>query len=263
VHGGAGFRFCFHRRAVRILKFRQANKHAGALPPYPLKRSPPVKVTATKYLDMQELSLLMRRCRVAVSKQRDAMSREPQTSAHERAARALVSMSVALCALAGEAAAKKPGDTYCFNGICHRVMTIAETGADVGRVKLVRASFYDDCKVDPGNPCTKLSSGEAFRPDRADNAASPVYPNGTVLVLWNPTNNRAARVRINNAGPYVKGRLLDVSRATAQRLGFIDAGVTELQIRVVAAPPTDDNTRTAEARDAGLKMTGDLEQHGP
>jgi rare lipoprotein A len=167
------------------------------------------------------------------------MSHAPQLRARERASLAVVSLSVALCALAGEATAKKPGGTYCFNGVCHRVKTIAETSADVGQVQRVRASFYDDCEVDPGNPCTKPSSGEALRADLADNAASPVYPDGTVLALWNPAKMRAARVRINNSGPYVKGRLLDVSRATAQALGFIDAGVTELQIKVVAAPPGD------------------------
>jgi rare lipoprotein A len=156
-----------------------------------------------------------------------------------------------VCALATDASAKRPGGTYCFNGVCHRVKTVAETSADVGRVETVRASFYDDCKVDPGNPCTKLSSGEEFRADRADNAASPVYPNGTVLVLTNPENHAAARVRINNSGPYVKGRLLDVSRATALALGFIDAGVTELQIKVVAAPPSDDDGAPAYTGELG------------
>ena len=135
-----------------------------------------------------------------------------------------------------EAIAKKPGSTYCFNDVCHRVQTIAEANALVGREESVLASFYDDCKVDPGNPCTRLSSGEELRADLADNAASPVYPNGTVLVLSNPKNDAQARVRINNSGPYVKGRLLDVSRATAQQLGFLDAGVVELRVKVVSTP---------------------------
>ncbi|HEY8276576.1 MAG TPA: RlpA-like double-psi beta-barrel domain-containing protein [Methyloceanibacter sp.] len=161
------------------------------------------------------------------------MSNEKQWSASHRVNPLVLCFCLALCGLTGEASAKKPGSTYCFNGICHRVQTLAETKMLIGREETVRASFYDDCKVDRGNPCTKLSSGEELRADLADNAASPVYPDGTILVLSNPKNSARARVRINNSGPYVKGRLLDVSRATAEQLGFINTGVAELRVRVV------------------------------
>ena len=102
---------------------------------------------------------------------------------------------------------------------------------------MVRASFYDDCKVDPGNSCTKLSSGETFNAHLPDNAASPVYPNDTILVVFNPHNGRTAQVRINNSGPYIKGRMPDLSRAAAEQLGFLDAGTAQLLIKVVSAPP--------------------------
>jgi rare lipoprotein A len=164
------------------------------------------------------------------------MSNQEQEKATQCAALFVVFLGFWFCAPTIEAIAKKPGSTYCFNDVCHRVQTIAEADALVGQEETVRASFYDDCKVDPGNPCTKLSSGEELRADLPDNAASPVYPNGTVLVLSNPKNDTQARVRINNSGPYVKGRLLDVSRATAQQLGFLDAGVVELRVKVVSTP---------------------------
>lgn len=152
------------------------------------------------------------------------------------AAIALVSLGLALCALPAGAFAKTPGTTYCVNGICHRVKTIEEVQAQIGHEETVGASFYEDCKVDPGNPCTPLSSGEELHADRPDNAASPVYPNGTVLALSNPKNDRNARVRVNNSGPYISGRMLDVSRATAERLGFIDAGSAQLKVIVVSGP---------------------------
>ena len=135
------------------------------------------------------------------------MSNEKQWSTSHRVNPLVLCFCLALCGLTAEASAKKPGSTYCFNGICHRVQTLAETKMLIGREETVRASFYDDCKVDRGNPCTKLSSGEELRADLADNAASPVYPDGTILVLSNPKNSARARVRINNSGPYVKGRL--------------------------------------------------------
>ena len=152
------------------------------------------------------------------------------------AAIAFTTVSLVFSALLSVASAKEPGATYCFNGICHRVQTIEEVQAQIGLQETVGASFYDDCKADPGNPCTPPSSGEELHADRPDNAASPVYPNGTVLALSNPKNNAKARVRVNNSGPYVKGRLLDVSRATAEQLGFIDAGTAQLNVTVVREP---------------------------
>ena len=134
------------------------------------------------------------------------------------------------------AQAKTPGKTYCFNGICHRVNTIPEMVSLVGRNLKLNTSFYDDCKRDRFNPCGLTSSGEVFRPNDADNAASPIYPNGTVLLLRNPSNGSSAVVRVNNAGPYWRKRKLDVSRATADKLGFKKRGVADLEVRVVAAP---------------------------
>ncbi len=132
--------------------------------------------------------------------------------------------------------AKILGGTHCYFGICHRVKTIAETQKLVGVKTTVKASFYDDCKVDRFNPCTLTSSGEVFKPGRPDNAASPIYPDGTKLMVWNPKTKSAAIVRVNSAGPYHTNRTLDVSRATAERLGFQNAGVASLHVQVIEAP---------------------------
>jgi rare lipoprotein A len=148
----------------------------------------------------------------------------------------LAAGGVGLSALAGLALAKAPGATYCYNSICHRVKTLAEMQTLVGFEEVVTASYYDDCKVDKSNPCTALSSGEEFRADLPDNAASPVYPNGTILALLNPKTAATALVRVNNSGPYSKGRLLDVSRATAEQLGFIKSGIAKLKVTVISGP---------------------------
>jgi len=132
--------------------------------------------------------------------------------------------------------AKTPGKTYCYNGVCHRVKTKAEMEAMVGFEEVVTASFYDDCRVDKNNPCQPLSSGEEMRADLPDNAASPVYPNGTLLVVANPKTDVTLLLRVNNSGPYVKGRLLDVSRAAAERLGFVQSGTAKLKVTVLSGP---------------------------
>ena len=132
------------------------------------------------------------------------------------------------------AEAKTPGKTYCYNKVCHRVKTLDEMEKLIGHEEEVVSSYYDDCKVDKHNPCTRLSSGEEHRPDLPDNAASPVYPNGTILLL--EKNGTKLLVRVNNSGPYRKGRLLDVSRAAAEELGFKKKGVAKIKLTVISGP---------------------------
>ncbi|MGB4866558.1 MAG: septal ring lytic transglycosylase RlpA family protein [Hyphomicrobium sp.] len=161
-------------------------------------------------------------------------------SAQSKAGAAAFAILAALLFAPGAAEAKTPGKTYCFNGICHRVSTLQETSALIGKDLTFKTSFYDDCKRDRYNPCGLTSSGEVFRPGAADNAASPIYPNGTVLLLRNPANGEAAVVRVNNAGPYWRKRKLDVSRGTAEKLGFKKQGVANLEVRVIVAPSKEE-----------------------
>lgn len=141
-----------------------------------------------------------------------------------------------LCGSSADGIAKTPGKTYCINDVCHRVKTLDEMQSLVGFEEIVVASYYDDCRFDKHNPCTALSSGEDFRPDLPDNAASPVYPNGTILILSNPDTGAEVLVRVNNSGPYKKGRMLDVSRAAAEALGFKKRGVAKLKVTVISGP---------------------------
>lgn len=155
------------------------------------------------------------------------------------AALALLAMPIQLST---SAEAKTPGKTYCYYGKCHRVMTLAETEAKVGAEETIMASHYDDCSRDRYNPCGLTSSGERFHPDRPDNTASPIYPDGTMLLVWSPETERALVVRVNNAGPYWGDRKLDLSRAAAQKLGFEGKGVAKVRVRVVKAPAPEEAT---------------------
>lgn len=134
------------------------------------------------------------------------------------------------------AEAKSPGARYCFHGSCHRVGTLAQTDTLVGWRGYVLASYYDSCGRDRMNPCGLTSSGAVFRPDLPDNAASPLLPDGTVILAYNPKTGDASVMRITNAGPYSGERKLDVSRAAAEKLGFRDRGVAALVIGVVQSP---------------------------
>ncbi|NOU06810.1 MAG: hypothetical protein HOO99_11575, partial [Hyphomicrobiaceae bacterium] len=160
-----------------------------------------------------------------------------------------VALSLGLPIAAAEA--KTPGKTYCFNGTCHTVKTLEETRRLVGVTTTVKASFYDDPKNDRFNPSNLTSSGEYFRAWKADNAASPIYPNGTKLLVWHPGNRKALTVRVNNAGPYWGDRKLDLSRAAAEAIGM--GGVATLQVRVLEAPSKAEATYSKGRTYAAVK----------
>lgn len=143
---------------------------------------------------------------------------------------------VAGAAAVSTAHAKSPGSRYCFNGYCHRVGTLAQTDTLVGWRGYLLASYYDSCHLDRLNPCGLTSSGAVFRPDLPDNAASPLLPDGTVILAYNPESGDASVLRITNAGPYSGKRKLDVSRAAAEKLGFRKQGVAPLVVSVLQSP---------------------------
>lgn len=138
--------------------------------------------------------------------------------------------------VADAASAKTPGTTYCFLGICHRVLTIEETRRETGLPIDMIASFYDTPERDRFNPSLVTSSGEVFRAEADDSAASPIYPDGTRVLVFEPASGGAAVLRINNAGPYFSNRLIDLSRGAAEKLGIASRGVARVELVVLSAP---------------------------
>ena len=112
----------------------------------------------------------------------------------------------------------------------------SETRAQVGRATQFVTSNYDDCRRDRFNTCGLTSSGAVFRYDRADNAASPIYPDGTIILVRYPLTQKTAVLRVDSAGPYHRERRLDVSHAAAVALGFERQGVATLEVRILQAP---------------------------
>ncbi len=79
------------------------------------------------------------------------------------------------------------------------------------------------------------ASGETFNMD-AMTAAHPNLPLGTKIKVTNLRNHRSLVLRINDRGPFIPGRLLDVSRAAANRLGFMKSGKAWVHIEVLRRP---------------------------
>ncbi len=95
------------------------------------------------------------------------------------------------------------------------------------RRSLGMASYYG-----PGFANRPTANGERFDP-RAMTAAHRSLPFGTRVRVTNLENGRQVVVRINDRGPYRKGRVLDLSRAAARKLGFLEDGVAHVRIEVL------------------------------
>jgi rare lipoprotein A len=76
------------------------------------------------------------------------------------------------------------------------------------------------------------AGGEKFD-SNALTAAHRTYPMGTKLKLTNPDNNKSVVVRVNDRGPFVKGRAISVTRRSARELGIIKQGVGKVTIEQV------------------------------
>ncbi|MER9862400.1 septal ring lytic transglycosylase RlpA family protein [Mesorhizobium sp. M0185] len=72
---------------------------------------------------------------------------------------------------------------------------------------------------------SRTASSERMNPS-ALTAAHRSLPFGTKLKVTNRNNGRSVVVRINDRGPFIKGRMLDLSKGAASQLGFISSGHT-------------------------------------
>lgn len=88
-----------------------------------------------------------------------------------------------------------------------------------------RASWYSLTSM--------TASGERCDPS-AMTAAHPTLPFGTKVRVENMKNGRAVIVRINDRGPFVGGRIIDLTKAAAGKLGFIKAGTATVKLTILS-----------------------------
>jgi rare lipoprotein A len=79
---------------------------------------------------------------------------------------------------------------------------------------------------------SRTASGEMMDPS-AMTAAHPSLPFGTKVLVENLTNGKSVEVRINDRGPFIGGRIIDVSKAAASSLGMIGAGVAKVRVAAI------------------------------
>jgi rare lipoprotein A len=80
----------------------------------------------------------------------------------------------------------------------------------------------------------RTANGEVFDM-HALTAAHRALPLGTVIRVTNVANGRSVRVRVNDRGPYIRGRVLDLSYGAAHQLGMIRPGLAKVTIEIVDA----------------------------
>lgn len=106
---------------------------------------------------------------------------------------------------------------------------VASAQAGNADTKTVTASYYSNRYNG-----RRTANGQHFS-NNALTAAHRSLPFGTKVKLTNTRNNRSVVVRINDRGPFVKGREMSVTRLAAQRLGFVRAGTASVTMEVLGA----------------------------
>lgn len=119
-------------------------------------------------------------------------------------------------------------------GVTENVVSVEEetVTADRSLVEFVdkgnmKASWYG-----PGFHGRKTANGEVYD-QMSFTAAHKSLKFGTLLKITNLKNNKAVVVRINDRGPYVDGRDLDLSKAAALELGMVRKGVAKIKVEEI------------------------------
>jgi rare lipoprotein A len=90
--------------------------------------------------------------------------------------------------------------------------------------EVMTASWYG-----PNFHGRKTANGEVYD-QMALTAAHKELPFGTILKVTNPRNGKSAVVRINDRGPYIEGRDLDLSKGAAFAIGMLEKGVVDVEV---------------------------------
>ncbi len=106
---------------------------------------------------------------------------------------------------------------------------IFSAGFTLAQTQTGKASFYAD-KFEG----RMTASGEKYKHNKLT-AAHKSLPFGTKVRVTNISNGNVVEVVINDRGPYAEGRIIDLSKSAAEKLGFVAMGLTEVRVDVIDA----------------------------
>lgn len=93
-----------------------------------------------------------------------------------------------------------------------------------------KASYYHDSLHG-----RQTASGEIYNKS-AMTAAHKHLPLGTRVRVTNVKTGKSIKVKINDRGPFIKGRIIDLSRRAATKLGMIEKGVVDVKVEILSVP---------------------------
>jgi rare lipoprotein A len=102
---------------------------------------------------------------------------------------------------------------------CHRKTIPGESGTETGM-----ASYYAETYNGK-----KTANGEIYNSSEFT-AAHKKLPFGTKVKVTNLANGKTVKVRVNDRGPFVAGRIIDLTRSAAKKIDMVAAGVTKVKI---------------------------------
>jgi len=83
----------------------------------------------------------------------------------------------------------------------------------------------------------KTANGETFNMEQLT-AAHPSLPFGTWVKVTNLSNGKDVVVRINDRGPFVKGRIIDLSASAAKKIGIMQTGIVQVKLEAIKLIPS-------------------------
>jgi len=120
--------------------------------------------------------------------------------------------------------------TLTIFAICVSTPTLASARLQVGQTQKGMASYYHDSLQ--GN---RTASGDVYKKGILS-AAHKSLPLGTKVRVTKLSNGKSIVLKINDRGPFVKGRIIDLSRRAARELGMIQSGLAKVEIEVLSVP---------------------------
>jgi rare lipoprotein A len=102
--------------------------------------------------------------------------------------------------------------------------------AKPGQVMTGIASYYHDSLH--GN---KTASGKIYNKNKLS-AAHKTLPLGTRVRVTDPKSGRSVELVVNDRGPFVKGRIIDLSRRAARELGMLRKGLAKVKVEIISVP---------------------------
>ena len=156
------------------------------------------------------------------------------TTQYSQAARLCAAALTLVAATAMPTHANAPPEAPHAAPSQHAASKVAPKLDRSGRKRVGKASFYSSRFNG-----RKMADGNRMNP-HDDNAASKTLPLGTTAKVTNRENGQSAVVTIQDRGPYVPGRIVDLSPSTAQKIGITPhRGVAEVEVKPLIVPQQD------------------------